>query len=97
MSDVVQRVRDAVGQPHPPHLLIEAADEIERLASWKQEAIAGIAEWEKVYDALGQPGRLGESKAIASAHEVHRLRSENARLRAVQRIARTALDSKEDQ
>lgn len=49
--------------PHP--LAKEAAAEIEALRAWKAEAIEVIGQWEKVWDALGRPGRLGESKAAA--------------------------------
>jgi len=37
--------------------------------------------WEEVYKALGEPGKLGESKAISSLWEVRRLKAENAQLR----------------
>ena len=42
-----------------------AADEIERLRAWKAEATEVIGQWEQVWDSLGRPGRLGESKAAA--------------------------------
>lgn len=44
--------------------------ENERLRRWKAEATEVIAEWEKVHEALGRPGRLGQSKAAASEAEV---------------------------
>lgn len=44
-----------------------------RLRSWKAEAMEVLSDWDKVFDALGQPGRLGESKAAASLAEVQRL------------------------
>lgn len=46
------------------------AAEVERLSSWKQEAIQVIASWEKIHERLGRPGRLGESKAAATLAEV---------------------------
>ena len=42
-----------------------AADEIERLRAWKAEATEVITQWEQVWEALGCPGRLGDSKAGA--------------------------------
>ena len=39
--------------------------EAARLRAWKAEAILVLAEWEQVWEALGCPGRLGESKAMA--------------------------------
>ena len=46
------------------------ADEIEELRRWKAEAIEVIGAWEDVWHALGQPGELGESKAIAALRTV---------------------------
>lgn len=39
--------------------------ELDRLRAWKREALAVLAEWEKVWEAAGRPGVLGESKATA--------------------------------
>lgn len=39
--------------------------ELERLRAWKAEALIVLAEWEKVWEAAGRPGRLGESKATS--------------------------------
>jgi hypothetical protein len=50
-----------------------ARTEIDRLRRWKAEAMAVLGDWEKVYEALGRPGQLGESKAKASEAEVLRL------------------------
>ena len=43
-----------------------SGDDLARLAAWKSEAIEVIAAWEQVWDALGRPGRLGQSKAAAA-------------------------------
>lgn len=40
--------------------------EIESLRRWKAEAMTVLSEWEQVWEALGHPGFLGESKAAAS-------------------------------
>lgn len=40
-------------------------DEIERLRQWKNEAMVVLAEWDLVWIAAGEPGRLGGSKARA--------------------------------
>jgi hypothetical protein len=40
--------------------------EIESLRRWKGEALTVLSEWEQVWQALGCPGFLGESKAAAS-------------------------------
>ena len=42
------------------------ADEREAGARWKAEATEVMREWERVWEALGSPGRLGESKAAAA-------------------------------
>lgn len=54
--------------------------EVTRLRRWKAEASAVLSGWERVYDALGKPGPLGESKAKASEAEVLRLLSRVAEL-----------------
>jgi hypothetical protein len=46
--------------------------DVERLRAWKREATEVIGGWEKVYKALGEPGRLAESKAAAALNEVDR-------------------------
>ena len=45
----------------------ELADDREALLAWKAEAMEVLGEWEQVWEAAGQPGRLGESKAKAVA------------------------------
>lgn len=52
-----------------------AEAKVERLTAWKDEALTVLADWEKVYDALGRPGLLGESKARAALVEVEALRA----------------------
>lgn len=39
--------------------------EVERLRSWKAEAMLVLGEWETVWLAVGQPGPLGSSKAAS--------------------------------
>lgn len=58
------------------HLLAQAADELEHLQRWKTEATAVITAWEQVHQALDAPGQLGQSKAAATLHEIHRLQAE---------------------
>lgn len=56
-----------------PHLLTEhraAVAEIERLRRWKAEATEVIVAWDDVWVALGRPGALGESKAVAALRTV---------------------------
>ena len=48
------------------------SDELARLRRWKAEAIAVLDQWERLHIALGSPGRLGESKAVASLAEIQR-------------------------
>lgn len=47
--------------------------ELDTLRRWKAEAMVVLAEWDRVYVALGNPGELGGSKAIAALIEVRRL------------------------
>lgn len=44
--------------------------EVDQLQQWKREAIEIIASWEDVWVALGRPGSLGESKAVAALRTV---------------------------
>lgn len=62
-------------------LLVEAADEIERLQRWKAEATEVLERWDEVA-SMCHP-RLGESKSEAVACEIERLRTENAAERAL--------------
>ena len=49
-------------------------EEVEPLEQWKESAIKVMGEWDKVHEALGKPGKLGESMAAASVAEIERLR-----------------------
>lgn len=49
-------------------------EKVEPLEEWKESAIKVMGEWDKVHEALGKPGKLGESMAAASLAEVVRLR-----------------------
>lgn len=44
-----------------------AKGELEQLRAWKAEAMEVLASWEKVWEAAGRPGPLGQSKALAVA------------------------------
>lgn len=44
--------------------------ELQQLRRWKDEALAVLNEWEQVWEALGRPGQLGESKAAAVLQHV---------------------------
>ena len=50
-------------------------EEVEPLEQWKESAINVMSEWDKVHEALGKPGKLGESMAAASLAEVAKLRA----------------------
>lgn len=47
-------------------------NEIEQLHAWKAEATEVLGDWERLYVALGSPGRPGGSKAAAALAEVER-------------------------
>lgn len=51
---------------HPGCAVALLADEIDRLKRWQAEATEVLDRWERVYWALGSPGRLGQSKADAA-------------------------------
>jgi hypothetical protein len=57
----------------PP--LVELRSEVARLNRWKAEACQVIDGWERVHEALGSPGGLGESRFVASEREALRLRA----------------------
>ena len=82
-GDIVTRLHEALevtynGWP----LLIDAADEIERLRRWRAEAITVIGDWEAVWEAAGRPGVLGQSKSLGLLGELGRLDDEIERLRS---------------
>lgn len=60
---------------------VELTAEVERLRQWKESAMLVLAEWNRVWEALGKPGPLGSSNAVESKREVERLRAEIAELR----------------
>ena len=84
-DDLPKQLRDLHHFRYPgdetPTVYSEAADEIDRLRRWKREATEVIERWDKVFDALGRPGRLGELKSVAAKSEVERLRAEVHALR----------------
>lgn len=45
--------------------LVAKAREADRLRQWKAEAVAVLEGWEAVWEALGRPGTLGQSKSAA--------------------------------
>lgn len=50
--------------------LAHTAEQLERsndlLIRWQAEAMEVIKEWEKLWDLMGRPGELGESKAAST-------------------------------
>jgi hypothetical protein len=87
MNDITQRLiaHNSCGcgcSSDTRRLISEAADEIERLRSWKQEATIVLDEWDAVAArALDGVKNLGQSKAWIVGAELGRLEAENARLR----------------
>ena len=75
--DELERLH-ALTEGDPTSIYAEAAD----LRAWKESATTVLAEWDRVFDALGQPGPLGGSKAANALTEVERRTAENERLRA---------------
>lgn len=66
-------------KPCPDHMMYAdgleaglraAAAELKRERRWKAEALIVMAQWDKVHEALGSPGALGQSIAEASLAEV---------------------------
>lgn len=57
------------------HARNAAQAEAQRLQGWKQSAMSVLAEWDKVFESLDSPGRLGSSKAASALTEVQRLRA----------------------
>jgi hypothetical protein len=56
--------------------LIGQDAELQDLVRWKDEALAVLSQWEKVWQAAGRPGPLGRSMAENTAAEIARLKSE---------------------
>ena len=74
-----QRIVDHIGHrltDEPPHTLVEN----DELRGWKESAINVLSEWDKVFDALGRPGKLGASKAESARAEVERILAESDRV-----------------
>lgn len=79
MSDCIERARallnndmawddDAIAD-----VLTGLVAEVERLMDWKRDAMCVLAGWERVWDALGQPGPLGAMKSDNALAAVQRL------------------------
>jgi len=64
-SAIVATLRDAGYE-------VVGRGDMESLRRWKAEATTVLAEWEQVWEALGHPGFLGESKAAASLRHIAR-------------------------
>lgn len=52
----------------------QISDETYRLRVWKEEAMIVLQQWDKVWQALGKPGKIGDSMAEASRIEAERLK-----------------------
>ena len=59
-------------------MLAGAAIELDQLRQWKSEAITVLSGWDDVFEALGMPGKLGESKSAAAKALVEQLQAELA-------------------
>lgn len=81
-----QRGRDAELIAAAPTLIADLLTERDALVRWKAEATEVIESWERVYDALGDVGGLGQRRSDAVLAEVLRLKSEldRAQLRAIE-------------
>lgn len=55
-----------------PGWLRAAAAALREAEPWRESAMARLAEWDAVFDALGRPGPLGASKAESALREVKR-------------------------
>lgn len=55
-------------------LLREAADTIKLLSRWKAEALTALSQWEAAWEAAGNPGPLGVSKASTTTGAILSLR-----------------------
>lgn len=51
-------------------LLDQWSAEILRLAAWKAEAMTVLGQWDRVWEAAGKPGLLGDSTAEATLSRV---------------------------
>ena len=55
--------------------LLDIIKERESLMRWKAEATEVIESWERVYEALGDPGELGQRRSDAALSEVLRMKA----------------------
>jgi hypothetical protein len=56
--------------------------ELTELREWKRQAMEILSKWEEVYQALGNPGVVGDSRAKVAKVEVEKMKSEIERLRS---------------
>ena len=59
-----------------PTLIADLLAEHDRLTHWKAEGTEVIESWERVYDALGDVGGLGQRRSDAVLAEVLRMKAE---------------------
>lgn len=64
------------------HEAAEMRSELMHLRRWKLEATEVIESWERVYEALGDVGGLGQPRSDAVLAEVLRMKAERDELRA---------------
>lgn len=55
--------------------LMRLANALEAAQDWKAQAMRVLAEWDATYEAMGSPGRIGQSRAVALREEIERLRA----------------------
>lgn len=70
---------DALGFDNDAELIrriIDPQTTVGQLRSWKNLAMQVLAEWDKIHEELGKPGRLGQTKSNASLEEVQRWKDE---------------------
>lgn len=59
--------------------LVALRSERDQLARWRAEGMEVLDAWDRVYEAAGKPGLLGQSMAAATENEVRRLSAERDR------------------
>lgn len=59
----------------------EAADEVERLRDWKEQAILVISRWDDMWELVGRPGPLGASRPANVRALIERLQEQKELLR----------------
>lgn len=85
-DDLPQRLRSQAADQLWTQLwftAVEAAAELERLRSWKEEAATVLAAWEVAWVAAGSPGHLGSSKAEQTTKRIRQLIEQREELRAL--------------